>query len=86
MPFVLIKLFNQDVLEEYFGRHRSTERKHDNPDLYNFDYNSNTIRMQQSIAPVTGKTRGVISRNVAFLGFQLTMHFVQYDFKTNDLC
>ena len=58
MPFVLTELFNQDVLEEYFGRHRSTERKHGNPDLYNFDYNSNTIHMQQLIAPVTGKRRG----------------------------
>ena len=33
-------------------------RRNDNPDLYNFGYNSNTIRMQRSIVPVTGNTRG----------------------------
>ena len=58
MSFVLIERFNQDVLEEYFGRHRSIGRRNDNPDLHNFGYNSNTIRMQRSIAPVTGNTRG----------------------------
>ena len=58
MSFVLTERFNQDVLEEYFGRHRSIGRRNDNPDLYNFDYNSNTIRMQRSIVPETGNTRG----------------------------
>ena len=58
MSLVLTERFNHDVREEYFGRHRSTGRRHDDPDQYNFDYNSNTIRMQHSIAPVTGKTRG----------------------------
>lgn len=46
------------VLEEYFGKHRSIERRNDNPHLYNFGYNSNAIRMQRLIAPVTGNTRG----------------------------
>ena len=32
--------------------------RNDNPDFYNFGYNSNTIRMQRLIAPVTGNTRG----------------------------
>ena len=58
MSFVLTERFNQDVLEEYFGRHRSIGRRNDNPNLYNFGYNSNTIRMQRLIVPVTGNTRG----------------------------
>ena len=33
-------------------------RRNDNPDLYNFGYNSSTIRMHRSIVPVTGNTRG----------------------------
>ena len=52
----------------------------DNPDLYDFGYNSNIIRMQRSIAPVAGN-----SGKVPFLGFQLTMHLLQNDIKTNDL-
>ena len=47
-----------DALEEYFGRHWSIWRRNDNPDLYNFDYNSNNIRMQRSVAPSTGNARG----------------------------
>ena len=59
MPFVLTERFNQDVLEEYFGRQCSMGHRNDNPDLYQFGYNSNTIRMQRSVVPVTGNTRGV---------------------------
>ena len=58
MPFVLSERFNQDVLEEYFGRHRSLGRRNDNPTMFQFGYQSNTIRMQRSIAPVTGNTQG----------------------------
>ena len=45
MPFVLTEHFNQDSLEEYFGKHRSIGRRNDNQDLYHFGYNSNTICM-----------------------------------------
>ena len=58
MPFVLSERFNQDVLEEYFGRHRSLGRRSDNPGLCQFGYQSNTIRIQRSVAPVTGNTKG----------------------------
>jgi len=58
MPFVLTSRFNQDVLEEYFGRQRSLGRRNDNPTLREFGYNANTLRMQRSVAPVTGNTRG----------------------------
>ena len=58
MPFVLTERFNQDVVEEYFGRHRSLGRRNDNPNAYEFGYNCNTLRIQRSVAPVTGNTRG----------------------------
>eukprot|EP00794_Sanderia_malayensis_P014505 gene14505-16014_t len=50
--------FNQDVLEEYSGMQRSLGKRNDNPSLYQFGYNANTIRMQRSIVPVTGNTEG----------------------------
>ena len=56
--FVLTEKFNQDVLEEYFGRQWALGRRNDNPSIYKFGYNSNTIRMQRSVVPVTGNTRG----------------------------
>ena len=58
MPFVLTEKFNQDVLEEYFGRQRALGRRSDNPSLHSFWYQSNAIRMQRSIVQVTGNTQG----------------------------
>eukprot|EP00112_Aurelia_sp_Birch-Aquarium-sp1_P011130 Seg2347.6 transcript_id=Seg2347.6/GoldUCD/mRNA.D3Y31 product="Transposable element P transposase" protein_id=Seg2347.6/GoldUCD/D3Y31 len=58
MSFVLTNRFNQDVVEEYFGRQRSLGRRSDNPSVWQFGYNANTIRMQRSVAPVTGNTKG----------------------------
>ena len=85
MPFALIEDFNQNVLEEHFGKHRSIGRRNDNPDLYHFGHNSNIIGMHCSIMPVKGNTTGVINRNVALLGFQLTMHLFQNDIERNGL-
>ena len=58
MPFVLTERFNQDCLEEYFGRHRGLGRRNDNPTVYQFGYQENTLRMQRSIEPVRGNTKG----------------------------
>lgn len=58
VEFVLTERFNQDVLEENFGRHRCIGRRNENPSLFQFGYDSNTTRMQRSIAPVTGNTKG----------------------------
>ena len=58
MPFVLTERLNQDCLEEYFGKHRALGRRNDNPDLKQFGYQSNTLRIQKSVAPVTGNTKG----------------------------
>ncbi len=58
LDFVLTNRFNQDVVEEHFGRQRSLGRRSDNPTLWQFGFNENTIRMQRSVAPVTGNTKG----------------------------
>ena len=58
IEFVMTERFNQDVLEENFGRHRCIGRRNENPSLFQFGYDSNTTRMQRSIAPVTGNTKG----------------------------
>ena len=50
--------FNEDRLEEYLGKHRSLGRRNDNPDVNQFRYNSNTIKMQRSITINTGNTSG----------------------------
>eukprot|EP00794_Sanderia_malayensis_P001918 gene1918-2175_t len=44
--FVLTNRFNQDMVEEYFGRQRSLGRRSDNPTIWQFGYQDNTIRMQ----------------------------------------
>ena len=58
MEFVLTKRFNPDVAEEYFGRQRQLGRTNDNPNIYQFGFNVNTIRIQRSVVPITGNTRG----------------------------
>ena len=45
-------------VEDNFGRHRGLGRRNGKPSLFQFGYGSNTIRMQRSIVPVTGNTRG----------------------------
>ena len=57
MPFVLTERLNQDCLEEHFGKHRALGRRNDNPDLKQFGYQSNTLRIKRSVAPVTGNTK-----------------------------
>ena len=62
VKFVLSERFNQDVLEEYFGRQRSLGRFNDTPNLFQFGYNSNTIRMQRSVVTVEGNSKGAHSQ------------------------
>ena len=54
MSFVLTENLNQDCVEDNFG----LGRRNENPSLFQFGYDSNTIRMQRSIVHVTGNTRG----------------------------
>ena len=58
MLFVLSERLNQDILEEYFGKHFALGRRNDNLDLKQFGYQSNTLRIQRSVVPVTGNTKG----------------------------
>ncbi len=60
MEFVLTERFSQDCLEEYFGRQRSLGRRNDNPSIFQFGYNANTLRMQRSVVRSTGNTEGAI--------------------------
>ena len=57
--FVLTERFSQDCLEEYFGRQRQLGRRSDNPDIVQFGYNDNAIRVVRSTAPMTGNTKGI---------------------------
>ena len=65
MKFVLMEKFNQDVVEEYFMRQRSLARRNENPTIYQFGYQDNTIRLQLSIVPMTGNTAGKYRKRVA---------------------
>ena len=58
--FVLTERFCQEVVEEYFGRQRAHVhgRRNDNLNLYQFGYNDNAIRIQRTVTPVMGNTRG----------------------------
>ena len=56
--FILTEKFNQDCLEQNFWTHRSLGGRSDNPTLEKFGYDENTIRMQRSVVPVTGNTKG----------------------------
>lgn len=55
MPFVLTEKFNQDVLEQHFGRHRGAGRRSDNPSLSSYMTQDNSFRVlreaQYSITP-----------------------------------
>ena len=57
--YVLTERFSQDVLEEHNGKHRACGRRNDNPDLYTFGFDSNTIRESRAACPITtGNTKG----------------------------
>ena len=58
VSYVLTERFCQDPLENYFGKQRSSGARKDNPSLYDFGYNDNTIRNQNVFKPIaTGNVR-----------------------------
>ena len=58
VSYVLTERFCQDPLENYFGKQRSSGARKDNPSLYDFGYNDNTIRNQKVFKPIaTGTVR-----------------------------
>ena len=50
--YVLTERFRQDPLENYFSKQRSSGFHKDNPSLYDFGYNDNTIRNQKVFKPI----------------------------------
>ena len=58
MPEVYTEKFCTDPVEEFFGSERALGRRSDNPDILEFGYNANTIRVQRHISCTTGNTSG----------------------------
>ena len=58
MIFFLSEKVNQDCTEEHFGRHRRCGGRNTNPTLHQIGYQENQLRIQRSVAPVTGNTSG----------------------------
>ena len=58
VSYVLTKRLYQDPLENYFGEQRSSGARKENPSIYDFGYNDNTIRNQKVFKPIaTGNVR-----------------------------
>ena len=58
VEYVLTNKLCQDPVEEYFGRQRAIGRRCDNPSMREFGYNDNKLRIQRSILPLQGNTKG----------------------------
>eukprot|EP00794_Sanderia_malayensis_P001207 gene1207-583_t len=56
--YVLTNKLCQDPVEEYFGRQRAIGRRSENPSMREFGYNDNKLRIQRSIVPLKGNTKG----------------------------
>ena len=58
VSYVLTERFCQDLLENYFRKQSSSGTRKDNPPLYDFGYNDNTIKNQKVFKPIaTGNLR-----------------------------
>ena len=62
MEYVLTERFCLDPVEEYFGHQRMLGRRTENPDLQEYMYNANTIRVQKEVSLTSGNTRGRYNR------------------------
>ena len=49
MEFILTERFCQDPLEEYFGNQRKIGGRSEKPDIFQIEYNDNTIRIQGNV-------------------------------------
>lgn len=58
MDYVLTERFCQDPVEEFFGKQGQVGRRSDNPEMNQFGYNSNAIRIERSISHQSRNTRG----------------------------
>ena len=66
MEFVLFERFCQDSFRDYFGNQRKIGRKNNNPDVNEFGYNNNAIRIQRQVSCQSGNTRGRKDRSKAW--------------------
>jgi len=59
VKYVLMEKFCQDPLESFFGQQRAQGRRNDNPTVAEFTINTNSLRVQSSIAsdPLHGNCR-----------------------------
>ena len=64
VSYVLNEIFYQDQLENYFGKQHSSGARKDNPSLYDFGYNDNTIRNQKVFKPIA--TGNVCDEHINF--------------------
>ena len=58
IEYVLTERFSQDVLEEYFGNKTKLGKRNDNPDIEQFGYNANTLRIPREVSRISGNMRG----------------------------
>ena len=63
VPEVLSNRFNQDILEEHFGQHRSLGHRNENPSSYAFGYQENVVRDWKTVMKITGNTSGRHEKN-----------------------
>ena len=61
--YVLTERFCQDPAEEYFSAQRQHGRRNENPDLYEFGYNDNILRIQKEVSKSSGNYRGKYVHN-----------------------
>ena len=70
--YVLTNKFNQDPLEEHFGRHRALARRSTNPTLHTLGYQENKLRIQRSIATLITPKGNVSGRKCKHEGITIT--------------
>jgi hypothetical protein len=63
VSYVLTERFCQDPLENYFGQQRSIGKRKDNPSLFDFGFNDNTIRNQHIFHPIAGNCLNINESN-----------------------
>ena len=60
MGFILTEIFCQDPVEEHFGNKYKIGDRSENPEIFQFGYNDNTI--QRNVSRSSGNTHGRYDR------------------------
>lgn len=58
MEYLLIERFPQNVLEQYFGNYRKIGSRNNNPDLKEFRFSDNALKIQRNISITSENIRG----------------------------